>query len=138
MRFLIKDPSSEQPNEIITIINNLLFQCTNINHTDSLEETLLHYVVRNGYVYLIEDLVRMGIDVNAVSREGYTAVHTAVFYEREEALIELLKLPNIDAKMAGDHGLTPLKWVIDRKKENLVKLLSEHLKDQNMYDYACH
>ena len=58
----------------------------------------LHYAAKFGHTDIINQLVRQGnADVESETREGFTALHLATMYDREEAVTALVTLLSIDA-----------------------------------------
>ena len=49
-------------------------------HKDKLKRSLLYLSARNGYYDLTEYLLKKGINLNEVQKDGRTALHGAAFY----------------------------------------------------------
>lgn len=47
---------------------------------DSLNRSLLYLSARNGYFNITEYLIKKGININEVQKDGSTALHGAAFY----------------------------------------------------------
>ncbi|MES2215540.1 MAG: ankyrin repeat domain-containing protein [Pseudomonadota bacterium] len=74
------------------------------------------------------DLIERGADVNALSRQGYSALHLAVLYENYR-LIQFLITElgaDVDSRMDNEYeALTPLHCAIELKCIDIIQLLLE-------------
>jgi hypothetical protein len=78
---------------------DLLFQ------KDGLQRSLLYLSARNGFFDVSEYLIKKGINVNEVQKDGSTALHGAAFYG-QEIVIQLLIENGIDTKIKNRFGST--------------------------------
>jgi serine/threonine protein kinase len=74
--------------------------------------TPLHRAARKGEPQMLQLLLDEGADVNAKSQYGYTCLHWAVVYGRQEILEKLLKHPDCDPALTNDRGMTA--WAMAR------------------------
>ena len=72
---------------------------------DDLKRSLLYLAARNGYYNLTEYLLKKGINVNEVQRNGSTALHGAAYYG-QELIIQLLIDHGIDISIRNEFGHT--------------------------------
>ena len=78
---------------------NLLYQ------KDSLQRSLLYLSARNGYFNLTEYLIKKGININEVQRDGSSALHGAAFYG-QALVVQLLIENGINTKIRNNFGST--------------------------------
>ena len=76
-----------------------------LNKKDSLDRSLLYLAARNGYYNLTEYLLKKGINVNEVQKNGSTALHGAAYYG-QVLIIQLLIDHGIDTSIKNDFGHT--------------------------------
>ena len=101
---------------------------------DDLNRSLLYLSSRNGYFNLTEYLIKKGININDVQKDGSTALHGAAYYG--QALVVQLLIEygiNIDIKnkfnsTAADEAKTPfIKELILKSKEDRIMNLYHDL-----------
>lgn len=98
----------------------------------------LHAAVSAGNEAAVKQLIRRGIDVNAlVPGKGHTALHQAVF-QRNAAMVKLLLDAKARADVAGTHGQSPVvkEFPLHRAvgEPQLVKLLLDRGAGANVVD----
>ena len=101
---------------------NLLFK------KDGLKRSLLYLAARNGYFNLSEYLIKKGINVNEVQRDGSTALHGAAYYG-QEIVIQLLIENGIDTKVVNNFGHTAAQ---EAKTTRIRELILNSDKDRIM------
>ena len=78
---------------VVGDLNALKYKIKNdkslLNSKDKLQRSLLYLSARNGYYDLTEYLLKKGINVNEVQKDGSTALHGAAFYG-QKLIIQLL------------------------------------------------
>ena len=89
-----------------------------LNQKDSLERSLLYLAARNGYYNLTEYLLKKGINVDEVQKNGSTALHGAAYYG-QELIIQLLIDHGIDTTIKNNFGHT----AADEAKTPFIKEL---------------
>lgn len=85
---------------------------------DDLKRSLLYLSARNGYYNLTEYLLKKGINVNEVQRNGSTALHGAAYYG-QKLIIQLLIDHGIDTSIKNEFGHT----AADEAKTPFIKEL---------------
>lgn len=90
-----------------------------------LEEKFLAAVADANFV-MAADLLDRGVDVNAVTPEGWTALHMAVHLNRKD-LYDLLISHGVDSPRASNDGSTVLHVAAAHGKFELVNSLMDHL-----------
>jgi hypothetical protein len=106
---------------------NLLYQ------KDALQRSLLYLSARNGYFNLTEYLIKKGININEVQRDGSSALHGAAFYG-QELVVQLLIENGIDTKIRNNFGST----ADEEAKTPLIRemiLRSHEDKIMNLFHY---
>ena len=76
-----------------------------LNAKDKLKRSLLYLAARNGYYDLTEYLLKKGINVNEVQKNGSTALHGAAYYG-QKLIIQLLIDHGIDTSIKNEFGHT--------------------------------
>ena len=106
---------------------NLLYE------KDGLDRSLLYLAARNGYFNLTEFLIKKGININDVQKDGSTALHGAAFYG-QELIVQLLIEYGIDINIknrfnstAADEAKTPLirDLILQSKEDRITNLFHE-------------
>ncbi|XP_068109953.1 NF-kappa-B inhibitor alpha [Hyperolius riggenbachi] len=129
-----------------------LLQCTNYNG-----HTCLHLASSNGFLSIVEDLIRLGADINAQEPcNGRTALHMAVDKQNPELMFLLLKY-GADVNRVTFQGYSPcqltwgrsnsqiqqhllsvtekgLQYLPESDDEDSSEAESEHSDDEEMYD----
>ena len=72
---------------------------------DGLKRSLLYLAARNGYFDLTEYLLKKGINIDEVQKDGSTALHGAAYYG-QELIIQLLLEHGINTKIVNNFGST--------------------------------
>lgn len=97
---------------------------------DSLNRSLLYLSARNGYFNITEYLIKKGININEVQKDGSTALHGAAFYGQElivQLLIEYgidIKIKNRFGSTAADEAKTPLikELILNSQEDRIMNL----------------
>ena len=90
---------------------------------DPRENTYIHRAVMEGAKpFVIEFLLKRGLDIDARNYKGETALFVAAWYGREE-LVELLLKKGADPNLKTRKGLTALKVAKANGYEGIVKKL---------------
>ena len=76
-----------------------------LNLKDGLNRSLLYLSARNGYFNLTEFLIKKGININEVQKDGSTALHGAAYYG-QELVIQLLIEHGININIKNRFGST--------------------------------
>ena len=97
---------------------------------DGLKRSLLYLSARNGYFDMTEYLIKKGININEVQRDGSTALHGAAYYG-QEIVIQLLIENGIDIQIKNRFGSTAdqeaqtkriKELILDSKKDRIMDL----------------
>jgi ankyrin repeat protein len=117
----------------IKMNKNLLLQ------KDGFQRSLLYLAARNGYFNLTEYLIKKGININEVQRDGSTALHGAAYYG-QELVIQLLIENGIDTKVVNNFGhtaaqeakTTRIRELILNSERDIIMELFHKLYKQNL------
>ena len=82
------------------------------------ERTPLHVAASKGSIEVLELLVARGVDVDVVSRRGFTPLHRAIFFREKEAAKKLLEL--------GADGSGPTVLSLVTGNEEWIEFLRAH------------
>ena len=97
---------------------------------DGLKRSLLYLSARNGYFDITEYLIKKGININEVQKDGSTALHGAAFYG-QEIVIQLLIENGIDINIRNRFGSTAdeeaetsriKELILNSKKDRIMEL----------------
>lgn len=110
------------------IVNDLLSYYPDINIRDGHERTCL--MVTDDFE-IANILIENGIDVNAVTNEGITALHYAALYNRKEICLRLLE-HGANVNSVTKINITPLYTSIDKENDEIATILLEHGANPNV------
>jgi len=92
-----------------------------------------HTLATSGQILLMDDVLKHGFDVNAVNKDGLTAIHKAVLCKREAVVSRLLKR-GADPHVRDKDGATLLHYAVLVAAIQTLKLLIKHSVDVNLAD----
>lgn len=101
-------------------------------YEQSLEDHLRRAALE-GDVASIERLAAKGAKINAMDRDGWTALTLAVAQNHKEAVLALLRL-GAKPNLAGKSRHTPLGWAVIRGSTDMVQILLAHGADIDARD----
>ena len=102
-----------------------LLQTTDLHVPDDRGRSLLHWAVGCNQGEIFKYLVKRGIDVNSVDRDGYTSLYVAIQFNRMALFDTLITLqPNNDWTRKFGASLLE-KAILDRKLEIVQKLIRQ-------------
>jgi len=83
---------------------------------------------------LLREALRQNSDVNAVTEDGWSALHFAAFRGHKnivQALLDSKINPNIQGKL---YGRTALHYAVDQEKTEIVRLILSYNPDVTLRD----
>ncbi|KAI7902591.1 uncharacterized protein BX663DRAFT_509769 [Cokeromyces recurvatus] len=80
--------------EIMKTFNDV--DSSDVSLANPQQHTMLHFAAMLGFPRLTETLIELGCDVNAVDKNGYTALHYAVWYGHEAVVRSLITKGHAD------------------------------------------
>ena len=103
-----------------------------INASDNLGWTFLHYAAARNNPDAIDFLVKHGADIELKNRESETALYLATIMENIDAIKELVKLgANIDTRNSiGNHVL----FIVEHLRNNEIKNILQLEKNKETMD----
>ena len=116
--------------DLNSLKNNIEYDKNLLYLKDGLKRSLLYLSARNGYFDITEYLIKKGININEVQRDGSTALHGAAFYG-QEIVIQLLIENGIDITIKNRFGATAdeeaktkriKELILDSKKDRIMEL----------------
>ncbi|XP_076285450.1 uncharacterized protein LOC143211554 [Lasioglossum baleicum] len=112
--------------DALRINNTEMVELLLTNGADIKEDrNILYAAVMNGYVNIVEDLLKDGVDVNTIDNsndEGMTVLHSAVCM-RQEKITELLIKYGAKVSVKDSSGKTPLVHALRMKETKIVEQL---------------
>lgn len=96
--------------------------------------TLMHYAVLGNNSGVISLLAKSGVNANVCDDNYNTPLHFAVDHNSYYAVLELLKLDNIDINALGEFDQTPLHRAVIGGNIDIIKLLINKGADSLMVD----
>lgn len=106
----------------VEVIRILISESADINVTDRLGETPLHYAAEHGNTYVTECLITNGADVNAKNNNGDTPLHCSTFWGYQD-MIELLMASGADITAKNSKGQTAVDIATQQDYPGLSTLL---------------
>lgn len=117
-----------------TSIKNVVKLQIDLNHRIYKGRTLMHYAVIGNNSGVIPLLAKSGVNANICDDNYNTPLHFAVEHNAYYAIIELLKIDNIDINALGEFDQTPLHRAVIGGNLDIIKLLIEKGADPFMVD----
>ncbi|OVA16266.1 Ankyrin repeat [Macleaya cordata] len=93
----------------------------------------LHTLALSGQIYFMDKLLEQGVDIDAVDKDGYTALHKAVIGKKEPVISHLLR-KGANPHVRDRDGATPLHYAVQVGAVLTVKLLIKYKVDVNVAD----
>ncbi|KAH1224077.1 Ankyrin repeat domain-containing protein, chloroplastic [Glycine max] len=82
----------------------------------------LHTLAACGEFYLLDSLLKHNVDINAVDRDGLTALHRAII-GKKQAITNYLLRNSANPFVQDNYGWTPLHLAVQAQRTDLVRLL---------------
>ena len=108
--------------ENIEAVKQHLAADADVNWTDEIGQTLLHYVAIRGHNEIAELLIAKGADVSAKSDDGRTPLHIVAISGHKE-IGELLITNGADVNAKDNFEYTPLHGAATLGRNEIVELL---------------
>ena len=88
-------------------------------------QTALHLPAKLNHVQVVEFLVSVGADINALDEDGNTPLHYAAISNHAE-IAQLLIESDADIQLENNEGETPLKAAVSHESWEVVNILQHH------------
>ncbi|XP_017978198.1 PREDICTED: ankyrin repeat domain-containing protein, chloroplastic isoform X2 [Theobroma cacao] len=82
----------------------------------------LHTLAASGEFYLVDALLKHNVDINAVDKNGLTAVHKAIV-GKKQAITNYLLRESANPFVRDEDGWSPLHLAVQARRTDIVKLL---------------
>ncbi|XP_061902472.1 ankyrin repeat domain-containing protein SOWAHA-like [Entelurus aequoreus] len=103
--------------------------------------TALHWAAKHGNGEMLEKLVDVGVDVDARTRGGYTALHVAGLHKRDFILVTLVEKYGADVRIRDNAGKRAYHYLHHDTSEAIREMLgaprvqqADHDKDEPFQD----
>ncbi|MCL7029477.1 hypothetical protein MKW94_024279 [Papaver nudicaule] len=93
----------------------------------------LHSLALSSQNYFMDKLLRHGVDIDGIDKDGFTALHKAVIGKKEPVISHLLR-KGANPHVRDRDGATPLHYAVQVGAVLTVKLLIKYKVDVNVAD----
>lgn len=88
-----------------------------------LQPVVIHSAAREWNINRLKELIEEGVDINAVDRNGFTALHIAVNNNDTKLVDFLINLKNVNLNLADSNGNSPLYYACLNGNETIAGML---------------
>ena len=127
----------ESLNELLDTLQLLIDKKSDVNAKDYWGRTPLMLAIVHRSRPPVDLLIAKGAELNAISRDGCTALHFAVFSHRRESVCWLLKTGNCDVNKKAKGNFRPLDIAFMSGQLEMIRLLQDHGADIRAKDHRC-
>lgn len=93
----------------------------------------LHTLVGSGEFYLVDELLKNNIDINAVDKVGFTALHRAIL-AKKQAITNYLLRESANPFVRDKDGATLMHYAVQTASSQAIKILLLYNVDINLQD----
>ncbi|KAJ0024532.1 hypothetical protein Pint_07688 [Pistacia integerrima] len=93
----------------------------------------LHTLAASGEFYLVDALLKHNVDINAVDKDGLTAIHKAII-GKKQAVTNYLLRESANPFVCDDNGATLLHYAVQTASSPAIKILLLYNVDLNLKD----
>lgn len=112
-------------NQFMFTQNQDIFSQEGGSHTHS-DLTLIHKAAQNNDLAMLREGLQKNVDINAVTNDGWTALHFAA-YKGYIEIVKALLAAGIDASIQGNlYGRTALHYAANQGYLEVVKAIISH------------
>jgi hypothetical protein len=113
-------------NGYLDVTKVFLEKGADVNSTDNISNTPLHWAAENGHLDVVKYLVEeKGADGKAADKNGNTPLHWAARYDHWDVVKHLVEQKGADVNASFNDSYTPLHLIAGYGKLDLVKFLVE-------------
>ncbi|XP_031275353.1 ankyrin repeat domain-containing protein, chloroplastic isoform X2 [Pistacia vera] len=118
------DKKSEGPRKLFTKEEKILLnkKIPDLVTSTSKKWLPLHTLAASGEFYLVDALLKHNVDINAVDKDGLTAIHKSII-GKKQAVTNYLLRESANPFVCDDDGWTPLHLAVQARRTDIVKLL---------------
>ncbi|XWS45612.1 hypothetical protein CRYUN_Cryun15aG0151200 [Craigia yunnanensis] len=123
--YQLGEKNSEGPRKLFTKEDKLMLnrRVPDLAAATSGKWLPLHALAASGEFYLVDALLKHNVDINAVDKNGLTALHKAIIGKRQ-AITNYLLRESANPFVRNEDGWTPLYLAVQGRRTDIVKLLS--------------
>ncbi|KAF3792071.1 Ankyrin repeat domain-containing protein [Nymphaea thermarum] len=119
-----------EPEEKAIIYNN---ESPDLTKISSPKWSPFHSLTSSNQIIFMDELLENGYDIDAVNKDGFTALHKAVMVKKEAVVMHLLRI-GANPHVRDRDGATLLHYAVQVGSLKLVKLLLKYKVDVNLAD----
>ncbi|KAJ0025416.1 hypothetical protein Pint_07691 [Pistacia integerrima] len=93
----------------------------------------LHTLAASGEFYLVDALLKHNVDINAVDKDGLTAIHKSII-GKKQAVTNYLLRESANPFVCDDNGATLLHYAVQTASSPAIKILLLYNVDLNLQD----
>ncbi|XP_055838336.1 ankyrin-1-like [Episyrphus balteatus] len=115
--------AASKPNEkYLPIVKNLMMYGFSVEAKDINDFVLLQNAIKMGYIEIIQDLIKHGLDLNSFKEDNF---HIAV-KNKQLQIAKLLLMHEPDVNATDEHGKPPIFHAVQNSDIDMYKLLLLH------------
>uniref|UniRef100_A0A0A9CXW9 Uncharacterized protein n=1 Tax=Arundo donax TaxID=35708 RepID=A0A0A9CXW9_ARUDO len=96
----------------------------------------LHTIAASGYFYQLDNLLKHSVDINALDKDGFPAIHKAIL-SKKAAIINYLLRNSANPFIQDKDGATLMHYAVQRACSQTIKTLLLYNVDINRPDDVC-
>ena len=123
--------------EALDTLQLLIDKGSDINAKDYWGTTPLMHAIKHKNCLAVDSLIRNGSEMNAITRDGCTALHIAIFSFDRELVARLLETRKCDINKEAKGNFRPLDIAVLSGQLEVVQLLQEHGAELRAKDHHC-
>ncbi|KAJ4802967.1 Ankyrin repeat protein [Rhynchospora pubera] len=94
----------------------------------------LHILAASGEFYLLDKILRYTVDINAVDKDGLTAIHRAILCKKQ-AIVNYLLRNSANPFIRDNEGATLMHYAVHTASSETIKILLLYNVDINLSDH---
>nr|XP_019701580.1 ankyrin repeat domain-containing protein, chloroplastic [Elaeis guineensis] len=96
----------------------------------------LHTLAASGEFYLLDALLKHNVDINAINKDGLSAIHRAILCKKQ-AIFNYLLRNSANPFVRDRDGATLIHYAVQTAASQTIKILLLYNVDINLSDYVC-
>ncbi|KAL9265825.1 Ankyrin repeat domain-containing protein [Drosera capensis] len=105
----------------------------NLDRVSTAKWKPLHTLTLSGQIQSLDKLLKHGVKIDSIDKDGRTALHIAVIGKKDAVISHLLR-KGANPRVLDEGGATPLHYAVQVGALQTVKLLIKHGADVNVSD----
>ena len=123
--------------EALDTLHLLIDKKADVNASDYWGRTPLMLAIAHNERPAVDLLITEGAEINAISRDGCTALHFAIFSRKRGSAYRLLETGNCDVNKEAKGSFRPLDIAILSGQLEMIRLLQEHGAEISAESHRC-